>query len=92
MDTSKKDTQYAALAIDEFDSRIEETHRQFMRYRAGDLPIMPDWKKLERDLIDFSRRRLSSAALNIQLDRILNKFQNRKKIWLSWVDELNGTR
>ncbi|OIP41095.1 MAG: hypothetical protein COZ70_03425 [Deltaproteobacteria bacterium CG_4_8_14_3_um_filter_51_11] len=92
MDILKKNMQYAVLAICEFDSKIEDIHREFLRYRAGDIQIMPDWKTLERDLIDFSRRKFFSAALNSQLDRILHKFQNRKKIWLTWVDELHGTR
>ncbi|MBW1667606.1 MAG: hypothetical protein JRJ66_06050 [Deltaproteobacteria bacterium] len=51
---------------------------------------MPDWESLERQLIVFSRRKLIDLELSRHLDRVLYKFQNRKKIWLKWVQEFHG--
>ncbi len=89
MEHQKKDSQEVAMAIAALDLKIEDMHRQFIRYKGEYPAVMPDWKKLERELIDFSRKKIFSPALVSQLDRVLHKFQNRKKIWLSWIDELH---
>ncbi|MBW1946010.1 MAG: hypothetical protein JRJ51_24775, partial [Deltaproteobacteria bacterium] len=47
---------------------------------------------LELDLIWYSRRRLYDFELSSQMDRVLYKFQNRKKIWLRWVEEYHQKR
>lgn len=62
-------------------------HIDFLAYRAGDAPRMPDWEGLEKELIGFSRRKIFDLELRNQLDRVMYKFQNRKKIWLKWADE-----
>jgi hypothetical protein len=48
---------------------------------------MPDWEKLERDLLVFSRRKLFDLELSKHLERVLYKFQTRKRIWLKWAEE-----
>ena len=68
--------------------RIEETHTAIQKYCQGNTRIMPDWQKLERDLISFSGRTIMDAELSQQLDRVLHKFQNRKGIWLRWVEDV----
>lgn len=88
MEPSKKEGHDMAAAIAAFDRRIEEMHRDFIRYRAEYPSLMPDWRRLERELLEFSRKKLFSPVLISQLDRVLHKFQNRKKIWLSWADEV----
>lgn len=70
-----------------FDGRIDRMHIDFLAYRAGDAPRMPDWEGLEKELIGFSRRKIFDLELRNQLDRVMYKFQNRKKIWLKWADE-----
>jgi hypothetical protein len=70
-----------------FDRQIEEMHLGFQRYRAGDDPKMPQWEALEREILFFSRKKITDLELHKQLDRVLYKFQNRKKIWLRWVEE-----
>lgn len=77
----------ALNAISDFDRRIEKMHLDFQKYRSGVEKRMPDWERLERDLLTFSRRRIFETEISTRLDRVLYKFQNRKKIWLSWVDE-----
>ena len=62
--------------------QIDEMHLDFERYRQGLEPVMPAWEKLELDLIWYSRRKLYDFELSSQMDRVLYKFQNRKKIWL----------
>jgi hypothetical protein len=74
-------------AIFGFEQRIEEMHLGFQRYRAGDDPKVPQWEKLERELLIFSRKKVTDLELNKHLERVMFKFQNRKKIWLRWVDE-----
>ena len=71
----------------DFEKRIDNMHLDFYKYYQGVEPKMPDWEALERELISFSRKRISDLSLSKNLDRILFKFQNRKKIWLSWVEE-----
>ena len=74
-----------------FEKRINEMHLEFEKYHAGVEKVMPDWEGLERDLIVFSRRKVVDLALSKQLDRVMYKFQNRKKIWLKWVEEFHKT-
>ena len=74
----------------DFDTKIEEMHLGFQKYCKGLQSSMPDWESLERQLIVFSRRKLIDLELSRHLDRVLYKFQNRKKIWLKWVQEFHG--
>ena len=76
-------------AIFNFEKQIEGMHLVFQRYRVGEEKKMPDWERLERDLINFSRKRIYDLGLSKNLDRVLYKFQNRKKIWLRWVEEFH---
>ena len=71
----------------EFEKRIEEMHLDFQKYCRGLDPKMPDHERLERELLFFSRRKIFDLELSKQLDRILYKFQNRKRIWLRWAEE-----
>ena len=75
--------------IFDFEKRIEEMHLGFQKYRKGLESRRPDWERLERELINFSRKRLYDLELSKQLDRVLYKFQNRKAIWLKWVEEFH---
>ena len=75
----------------EFDQRISQMHQNFVKYHHGDIYRMPDLEGLERDLIVFSRTKLIEQELSQLLDTVLYKFQNRKKIWLKWVEEVHGT-
>ena len=72
-------------AIRDFDQQIEQMHAEFHKYHHGETKKRPDWEKLERNLVDFSRKSIIDFQLSAQLDRILFKFQNRKKIWLGWA-------
>ena len=72
-------------ALASFDSRIEEMHTAFQKYHFGEDNRTPDWLKLERELINFSRRSFHDVVISKNLDRLLYKFQNRKKLWLSWM-------
>ncbi|MBN2124612.1 MAG: hypothetical protein JW821_09990 [Deltaproteobacteria bacterium] len=76
-------------AIFGFERRIEEMHLGFQRYRYGDEPKMPDWERLERELLSFSRRKIMDLELSNHMDRVLHKFQNRKKIWLDWIEQFH---
>ena len=73
--------------ISEFDKRIEEMHLDFYKYYQGAEQKVPEWERFERELIDFSRRKIFDVALSKNLERVLYKFQNRKKIWLKWLEE-----
>jgi hypothetical protein len=42
---------------------------------------------MERELLGFSRRKIYDLELAKQLDRIMFKFQTRKKIWIRWAEE-----
>ncbi|MGM0662856.1 MAG: hypothetical protein ACQET7_01580 [Thermodesulfobacteriota bacterium] len=70
-----------------FDRRIEQMHVDFLAYRAGEAQKMPEWEGLERELLGFSRRKINDLEIRNQLDRVMYKFQNRKKIWLRWAAE-----
>ena len=71
----------------DFEKRIEEMHLDFQKYCQGLEPRMPDYERLERELLLFSRRKIFDLELSKQLDRILYKFQNRKRIWIRWAEE-----
>jgi hypothetical protein len=73
-------------AILGFDKRIEDMHLAFQKYRAGEEHRMPDWERLEREILSFSRRKIVDLELSKQLERVMYKFQNRKKIWLNWAE------
>jgi len=82
-----KELQETRSKILEFERRIEEMHLDFQKYCQGLDPKMPDHERLERELLFFSRRKIFDLELSKQLDRILYKFQNRKRIWLRWAEE-----
>jgi hypothetical protein len=71
----------------DFEKRIEEMHLDFQKYCQGLDPKKPDYERFERELLFFSRRKIFDLELSKQLDRILYKFQNRKRIWLRWAEE-----
>jgi hypothetical protein len=75
--------------IIEFEKRTEDMHLEFYKFFHGEETKMPNWEQLERELIIYSKRRLFDTLLRNELDRILYKFQNRKKIWFSWIEELH---
>ena len=77
-------------AISSFERRIEDMHLAFQKYRIGQEANMPDWQKLEEELITFSRRKIYEVVISKNLDRLLFKFQNRKKLWLNWAQEFQG--
>jgi hypothetical protein len=79
-------------AISDFDRRIEHMHAEFTRYLNGSTRRMPEWEKLEAELTMFSRTNFIKidVSLSSQMDRVLYKFQNRKKIWLSQAKEMHG--
>jgi len=73
----------------EFEKRTEEMHQDFYKYYSGLEPVMPGWEALERELVLYSRRKILDLELSKNMDRVLYKFQNRKKIWLTWVEEVH---
>jgi hypothetical protein len=75
-----------------FDKKIEDMHLAFYKYYNGEDFRMPDLEGLERELFIFSRRKIIDMELSGNLDRILFKFQNRKKIWLGWIEETRHTK
>ena len=66
----------------EFERKIEEMHLGFQKYTKGIESRMPDWERLQQELLHFSKRKIYDLVLSKQLDRVLYKFQNRKGIWL----------
>jgi hypothetical protein len=70
-----------------FDKRIETMHQDFYKYYNGLEQKVPDWEGFERELIAYSRKKILDLELSKNLDRVLFKFQNRKKIWLGWLEE-----
>jgi len=72
----------------EFEQKIEEMHLAFQKYSKGIEAKKPDWERLQQELLQFSRRKIYDFVLSKQMDRVLFKFQNRKLIWLRWVEEL----
>lgn len=82
-----KDNQAIRDKLLDFDRRIEDMHLNFQKYSQGIEPKRPDLEAMERELLGFSRRRIYDLELSKQLDRVLFKFQNRKKIWVRWAEE-----
>ncbi len=78
-------------AILGFERRIEAMHLDFQKYRLGEADKMPEWERLEREILMLSRRKVFDLELRNHLDRIMHKFQNRKKIWLRWAEEYQQT-
>jgi hypothetical protein len=74
-------------SILDFEKRIDDMHSQFQRYSQGIEHKVPEWERLEADLLQFSRKKIYDLELSKQLDRVQYKFQNRKKIWLRWLEE-----
>jgi hypothetical protein len=72
----------------DFDKRIEDMHLEFYKYYTGEERRLPDMQKFEREILVFSRKKIIDLELSKNLDSLLFKFQNRKKIWLSWVEEI----
>jgi len=88
-----KEIQETRNKILDFEKRIEEMHLGFQKYCQGLEPRMPDYENLERELLFFSRRKIFDLELSKQLDRILYKFQTRKRIWIRWAEDFQrGTR
>jgi hypothetical protein len=73
--------------IFDFERRIEDMHLEFYKYYTGEEYRLPELQTLERELIIFSRKKIMDIELSKNLDRVLYKFQNRKKIWLTWVEK-----
>jgi len=82
-----KEIQETRYKILDFEKRIEEMHLDFQKYCQGLEPRMPDYEGLERELLFFSRRKIFDLELSKQLDRILYKFQTRKRIWIRWAED-----
>jgi hypothetical protein len=77
-------------AIFALEKRIDEMHEEFQKYYQGDSYKVPEWERLEMDLVHFSRRKIIDLQLSQQLDRVLHKFQGRKRTWLRWVEMARG--
>lgn len=73
--------------IQGFERRIDQMHQDFYKYYNGLESKVPNWEGLERELVLYSKKRIFDIELSKNLDRVLYKFQNRKKIWLNWVEE-----
>ena len=78
--------------IQRFEKRIEEMHQGFYKYYNGIEKVLPPWESLERELLLYSKKTIFDSQIRNNLDRILYKFQNRKKIWLTWVEEYHHRR
>jgi hypothetical protein len=75
--------------IYDFEKRIEDMHLEFYKYYTGEERRLPDLQRFEMEILVFSRKKIVDIELSKNLERVLYKFQNRKKIWLSWIE---GTR
>jgi len=73
-----------------FDSRIEKMHADFIKFQREEIYRMPDWEGLGRELLNFSKKRILDRKLSNEMDRLLFKFQNRKKIWMKWLEDRRG--
>ena len=73
----------------DLDRKIDEMHLNFQKYSQGIEPRRPELEMMERELLAFSRRKIVDLELSKLLDRVLFKFQNRKKIWLRWAEEFH---
>jgi hypothetical protein len=81
-----KDNQAIRQKVLDFERRIEEMHLNFQKYAQGIESKKPDLESMERELLGFSRRKIYDLELSKQLDRVMFKFQNRKKIWIKWAE------
>jgi hypothetical protein len=88
MSISKENIEIRDRILD-FEKRIDDMHLAFQKFAQGEQYKVPEWEKLEMELITYSRNKIHDLALSKNLDRVLYKFQNRKKIWLKWVDEFH---
>ncbi len=86
MSISKENLEIKNRLLD-FEQKIEQMHLSFQKYSKGIETKMPDWERLQQDLLQFSRRKIYDFVLSKQLDKVLYKFQNRKSIWLRWIDD-----
>jgi len=75
--------------LEKLEKNIEGMHFKFYEYYKGEAPTVPNWEEIERELLAFSQRTINDFQLSKNLDRILFKFQNRKKIWLTWIEEVH---
>ncbi|MBN1105847.1 MAG: hypothetical protein JXL84_20730 [Deltaproteobacteria bacterium] len=82
-----QENQEIRSALFNYEKRIDEMHVEINKYRQGIEHKIPDWERLEMDLLQFSRRKINDLQLSKHLERIQYKFQNRKKIWLRWIEE-----
>jgi len=73
--------------IFDLERRVENMHLDFQKYCQGIETKLPDWEQLQRELLQFSKRQIYDMVLSRQLDRVLYKFQNRKSIWLRWLEQ-----
>jgi hypothetical protein len=87
MRISKENYEIRSKIMD-FEKRTDAMHQDFYKYYNGLEPKMPNWEGLERDLVNYSRKKILDLELSKNLDRVLYKFQTRKKIWLTWYEEL----
>lgn len=78
-------------AILDFERRIEEFHVAIQKYYQGIEKRLPEWERLEAELLQFSKRKIQDLELSRNLERVQYKFQNRKQIWLRWIDEIHAT-
>ena len=82
-----KDNEVIREKIFDLDHRIEEMHLNFQKYVQGIESRRPDLEGIEVELLRFSRKRIIDLELSKQLDRVLFKFQTRKRIWLRWTED-----
>jgi hypothetical protein len=75
----------------DFEKRIDDMHLEHYKYYTGEGHILPDLQRFERELLLFSRKKIIDIELSKNLERVLYKFQNRKRIWLSWIEETRHT-
>ncbi|MBW1862684.1 MAG: hypothetical protein JRJ02_09965 [Deltaproteobacteria bacterium] len=73
----------------EFEKRIEEMHLEFYKYCYGEESRRPDSESFEQELVNYSRKNIIDMELSKNFDRVLYKFQNRKKVWRTWTDDMN---
>jgi hypothetical protein len=85
MNTVSDERSEILRALSLFEKRIDDMHVEFQKYHHGEGNRTPDWYKLEEDLLNFSRRTFYEVVISKNLDRLLYKFQNRKKLCLSWI-------
>jgi hypothetical protein len=81
-----KDNRAIREKILDLDRKIDLMHLSFQKYSQGVEPRRPDLEMLERELLTLSRRKIVDFELSKHLDRVLFKFQNRKRIWLRWAE------